>query len=151
MYGEADTRQVLSSLRFDDRSRLVFGSVGALRGSGLGIHRNWGRRALARIFPALRGVEFEHEWYGRIGMTSDAIPRFHQLARNAVSVSGYNGRGIAPGTTFGRDLAHLAAGKITPADLSLPEMPLTAPRFRVLRESVYEFGSQLVHWTDARL
>jgi L-pipecolate oxidase len=149
--GVWDTRQVLSSLRFDARGRLVFGSVGALRGAGIAVHRNWGRRALARLFPALRGIEFEHEWYGRIGMTADAIPRFHRLARNTVSISGYNGRGIAPGTAFGRDLAHLVAGKITPAGLSLPETPVSAPKLRILRESLYEFGSQLVHWQDARL
>ncbi len=145
-----DTRQVLSSLRFDAQHRLVFGSVGALRGAGLAIHRNWGRRALGQLFPALRGIEFEHEWYGRIGMTSDAIPRFHPLARNTVAISGYNGRGIAPGTMFGRDMARLVAGKIGVADLSLPETAVTAPGFRVLRESAYEIGSQLVHWAGAR-
>src|SRR5262249_28865465 len=33
--GVWDTRQILSSLRLDARGRLIFGSVGALRGSGL--------------------------------------------------------------------------------------------------------------------
>jgi glycine/D-amino acid oxidase-like deaminating enzyme len=128
----------------------VFGSVGALRGAGLTIHRNWARRALAQLYPALRGIDFEYEWYGRIGMTADAIPRFHQLARNTVSISGYNGRGIAPGTTFGRDLAHLVAGRTTIAELSLPVTPLTRPAFRNLREAVYELGARLVHATGAR-
>jgi glycine/D-amino acid oxidase-like deaminating enzyme len=148
--GVWDTRQILSSFRFDARGRLVFGSVGALRGGGVSIHRAWARRALAQLFPALRGIDFEYEWYGRIGMTSDAIPRFHQLARNIVSISGYNGRGIAPGTAFGRDLARLVAGKISPAELSLPETSVVAPALRVVREAVYEVGSQLAHWTGAR-
>ena len=145
-----DTRRVLSSLRWDAAGRLIFGSVGALRRTGTEVHRNWGRRALVKLFPALRGVEFEHEWYGRIGMTADAIPRFHRLARNTVSISGYNGRGIAPGTSFGRDLAQLATGKLVAADLALP---LNDPRefpLRALRESFYEAGSQVAHFVGAR-
>ena len=101
--------------------RLVFGSIGALRGTGDAIHRDWGRRALARLFPQLVDVGFEHEWYGWIGTTATRLPRLHRLARNVVSFSGYNGRGIAPGTVFGRELARLALGEAGVDDLSLPD------------------------------
>jgi glycine/D-amino acid oxidase-like deaminating enzyme len=146
-----DTRRILSSLRLDAAGRLIFGSVGALRGAGTHVHRNWGRRALAKLFPALKDVELEHEWYGRIGMTVDALPRFHQLARNTVSMSGYNGRGIAPGTSFGRDLALVVAGRITPADLALPAAAPRQVPLRTVRESFYEYGSQIAHFLSARL
>lgn len=145
-----DTCAVLSSLRLDVQGRLVFGSVGALRGTGMSIHRNWARRALLRLFPQLRDVEFEHEWFGWIGMTTDSIPRFHTLGRNVVSVSGYNGRGIAPGTSFGRDLALLVSGRLAAADLALPMTDLTSPSFRTARESFYEIGSQVAHITSDR-
>lgn len=145
-----DTRRVLTSLRLDAAGRLIFGSVGALRGTGTKLHRNWGRRALARLFPALTDVEFEYEWYGRIGMTVDAIPRFHQLARNTISISGYNGRGIAPGTSFGRGLALLVTGKMTPADLALPTAPAHQVPLRSVREFFYEYGSQIAHFLGAR-
>src|SRR5690606_2864969 len=105
--GVWDTKEVLSSFRFDKRGRLGFGSVGALRGPGTGIHRAWAQRALAKLFPALGNIAFEAEWYGKIGMTTDSLPRFHRLAENVVGFSGYNGRGIAPGTVFGRTLAEL--------------------------------------------
>ena len=146
-----DTRKVLSSLRSDAAGRLIFGSVGALRGTGMGIHRNWSRRALARLFPTLEDVELEHEWYGQIGMTADAIPRYHEVARNTVSISGYNGRGIAPGTSFGRDLARLAAGKIARTDIALPITDPHQVSLRTVRESFYEYGSELVHSFSARL
>lgn len=110
--GVWDTRQVLSSFRFDQQGRLVFGSVGALRGPGVPIHRDWGRRALAKLFPQLEGVTFQSAWYGKIGMTENSLPRFHRLGRNVVSFSGYNGRGIAPGTVFGQCLAQLLLGSI---------------------------------------
>jgi glycine/D-amino acid oxidase-like deaminating enzyme len=145
-----DTPQVLSSFRFDQAGRLVFGSVGALRGTGLSIHRAWARRALAKLFPQLAGVAFEAEWYGMIGMTSDHLPRFHRLARNIVSFNGYNGRGIAPGTVFGRCLADLALGAIGEADLPLPVAPPKTAPLRHAFEAFYEVGAQLAHFVDAR-
>ena len=146
-----DTRQVLSSFRFDQAGRVVFGSVGALRGTGLPIHRAWVRRALVKLFPRLAGVQFEREWYGMIGMTSDNLPRFHRLARNIVSFSGYNGRGIAPGTVFGRCLADLTLGAIGEADLPLPVTePKSAP-LRYAAQAFYEVGAQAAHFVNARV
>ena len=92
---------VLSSFRFDRAGRLLFGSVGSLRGIGLAVHRAWAKRALAKMFPRIENVEFESQWYGMIGMTGDAVPRFHRLDANVVTFCGYNGRGIGPGTVFG--------------------------------------------------
>jgi sarcosine oxidase len=78
-------------------------------------------------------------------MTTNNIPRFHKLAPNVISVSGYNGRGIAPGTTFGREMAGYILGDHSDADLPLPLTAIKDLRLRGLREAVYEFGSQLVH------
>ncbi len=148
--GAWDTRTILSSFRLDQAGRLVFGSIGALRGTGRSIHRSWGRRALARLFPPLRGVAFEHEWYGWIGTTADALPRFHQLARNVVSFSGYNGRGIAPGTVFGRELARLVLGEVDVEGLSLPDSEIAAFGWKPLREAFYEAGAQVAHAATGR-
>lgn len=148
--GAWDTRTVLSSMRLDASGRLVFGSIGALRPPGHGIHLRWGRRALLRLFPALEDIGFEHEWYGWIGTTADALPRFHPLARNVVSFSGYNGRGIGTGTVFGRELARLVLGEIGVADLALPERTIVPARWRAVREAFYEAGAQVAHAFDAR-
>ena len=150
LQGAWDTRDVLSSFRLDNAGRLIFGSVGALRGTGLAIHRSWGRRALAKLFPVLAGVEFEHEWYGWIGMTPNALPRFHKLARNTISFSGYNGRGIATGTTFGQQLAKLVLGQIKEEDLPLPVTQTAPISLRPLREAYYEVGAQVAHVASAR-
>ncbi|WP_298967490.1 FAD-binding oxidoreductase [uncultured Methylobacterium sp.] len=140
-----DTRTVLSSFRFDQAGRLIVGSVGALRGTAAAIHAAWARRTLRRIFPQLGEVRFEAGWYGMIGMTADALPRFHRLAERVVSFSGYNGRGIAPGTVFGRALADLILGRIGEDDLPLPATAPAPRRFRALREQGYLLGSQLAH------
>ena len=140
-----DTKDVLSSFRFDRAGRLVIGSVGALRGSGLAIHRSWARRSLKRLFPQIGEVAFEAEWYGKIGMTADSLPRFHRLAERVVSFSGYNGRGIAPGTVFGRTLAEHILGRLAEDVLPLPVTEPRAQGLRGLREAYYEVGSQIAH------
>lgn len=146
--GAWDTREVLTSFRMDRRNRLVFGSVGALRHGGQAIHRAWARRALKRTFPQIGRVEFEAEWYGTIGMTSDNLPRFHQLAEGVVTFCGYNGRGIAPGTAFGRCLAGWLTGGNT--ELPLQPTPPQPASLRALRSAYYEAGAQAYHLVDAR-
>ncbi len=148
--GAWDTPEILTSFRLDQAGRLVLGSVGALRGRGANIHRNWGRRALVKLFPQLEGIAFQHEWYGWIGMTADALPRFHRLARNTVSFSGYNGRGIATGTTFGRELARLVTGEVSEGDLALPVTPTAKVPLRAVKERYYEVGAQLAHLASGR-
>lgn len=148
--GAWDTCQVLSSFRFDAAGRLVFGSVGALRGTGKSIHQDWARRAVAKIFPRLKDVQFEHAWYGTIGMTSNALPRFHELDHNVLSFSGFNGRGIAPGTVFGRELARVILGEVARDELPLPMTPLAAVPWRGVRSLSYETGAQAVHLISAR-
>lgn len=148
--GAWDTKEILSSFRFDQEGRFIFGSVGALRGPGVPVHRGWGRRAMTKLFPQLKDVDFETEWYGWIGMTADNLPRFHRLGRNVISFSGYNGRGIAPGTVFGRCLADLMLGRIGDTDLPLPVSAPQAASLRTAKEIYYEVGAQLAHVVDAR-
>ncbi|MEO3429618.1 FAD-binding oxidoreductase [Pelagibius sp. CAU 1746] len=143
--GAWDTRTVLTSLRLDRAGRLIVGSVGALRGSGVAVHRAWAKRALRRLFPEIGAVRFEAEWFGTIGMTDDNLPRFHRLDDNVITICGYNGRGIAPGTVFGRWLADLALGRVRDGDCPLPCTVPRDARFRLLREGAIEFGAQLAH------
>ncbi len=145
-----DTKEILSSFRMDQAGRLVFGSVGALRGTGTAIHKSWARRSLKRIFPQLGEVEFEAEWYGKIGMTDNALPRLHKFGRNTIGFSGYNGRGIAPGTTFGKLLAKHILGEVSEADLPLPLSNPQEPAFRAIKEAYYEAGAQVAHFAGER-
>ena len=140
-----DTRTILSSFRLDRAGRLVFGSVGALRGTGLAVHRAWAKRALKKLFPRIGPVAFDSQWYGMIGMTDNALPRFHRLAENVVAFCGYNGRGIGTGTVFGRVLADHILGRIAEKDLPLPVTMPDAPRMPKLREAYYEAGAQIAH------
>jgi len=143
--GAWDTQLIMNSFRMDQAGRLVFGSIGALRGTGIAVHRAWAKRALRRLFPGIGDVDFEAEWYGTIGMTADNLPRFHAYAPRMIGFSGYNGRGIAPGTTFGRVLASYVRGEIAEAELPLPVTPVKAAPFRLPKQMFYEFGAQAAH------
>lgn len=145
-----DTRKVLTSFRLDAAGRLILGSVGMLRGIERHCHRGWARRMLRLLYPQLGNMPFDTEWHGMIGMTDDAMPRFHHLAPGVISISGYNGRGIAPGTVFGRLLAQRALGVID--DAAMP-LPLTTPRaqsLRTLRETLIAAGAAALHLVSAR-
>jgi glycine/D-amino acid oxidase-like deaminating enzyme len=98
----------------------------------------------------MEGVHFESEWYGQIGMTQDGLPRLHKLAPNVLSVSGYNGRGIAPGTVFGREIARHIQGRILEEDLPLPVVPMKLSKLRVAKEIFYEVGAQIAHFSEYR-
>jgi glycine/D-amino acid oxidase-like deaminating enzyme len=148
--GVWDTKDILSSFRMDAAGRLVFGSVGALRNTGHAVHKAWSQRMLAKLYPALEGIELENEWYGWIGMTDDAVPRFHKFAPGVVGFNGYNGRGISPGTNFGRVLADLILGRIEEADLPLPLTDPKDVRWRPVKEAYYEAGAQVAHLVEAR-
>lgn len=144
-----DTRLVMNSFRFDRAGRLLFGSIGALRLAGLEVHRAWAARALKKTFPQIGPVKFEAQWYGQMGMTGDALPRFHRLEPNVVTFCGYNGRGIGTGTVFGRLLADHVLGKLSEKDLPLPVTAPDAPALPALREAYYEAGAQVAHALDA--
>jgi len=149
--GAWDTQLVMTSFRMDEAGRLIYGSIGALRGTGLGIHRAWARRSLKKVFPGIGDVDFEAEWYGTIGMTSDNLPRFHKYAPQMIGFSGYNGRGIAPGTTFGRVLASYVTGDISDAELPLPATPIEPASYRLVKHTFYEVGAQAAHFVEHRI
>jgi sarcosine oxidase len=138
-----DTRQVLIWFRREAAGRVIFGSVGALRGGSAAVHRAYAWRRLARMFPFLGPVRFEDEWYGWMAMTDDHLPRYHELAPNVICFHGYNGRGIGTGTMFGKLLAQriLAPG----AEMPLPAISPEPARLRALRAAYYEAGSLVAH------
>jgi glycine/D-amino acid oxidase-like deaminating enzyme len=149
--GAWDTQRVLCSFRLDRSGRLIIGSVGALNGTGKHVHAAWAKRALRRMFPQLGAVTWERGWCGTIGMTDNRLPRFHKLAPNVISFSGYNGRGIAPGTVFGRLLAEYIAGTLAERDLPLPATDVCVPSLRRLKQTFFDVGSQIAHFTQARI
>jgi glycine/D-amino acid oxidase-like deaminating enzyme len=100
-----DTATIMSSFRIDDAGRLIIGTMGNSEGFGKYVHSNWANKKLKDLFPFLPDLEFNYRWSGKIAMTKDHIPKIVNFEENALSCFGYSGRGIAPGTLFGKTCA----------------------------------------------
>lgn len=145
-----DTATVMSSFRFDRTGRLVIGGVGNPAGWRSSTHRHWARRKVRSIYPALADLDLEFGWRGRIAMTDDHLPRIVALGEDGISIFGYSGRGIGPGTVFGKCAAQWA---MTGAPESFP-LPLSRTRSDIMapvKAACYDLGSLAAHLVGARL
>ncbi|MFG6661345.1 NAD(P)/FAD-dependent oxidoreductase [Sulfitobacter sp. 915] len=141
-----DTALVMSSIRTDERGRLIVGGMGNVDGPAASIHANWARRKLRRLYPDLGELPFEHQWQGKIAMTKDHIPKVVEFGPSAYAVFGYSGRGISPGTVIGAAAAKALLGA-GPEVLPLPVIKKYSERFKKVMGAYYEFGASLTHAT----
>jgi glycine/D-amino acid oxidase-like deaminating enzyme len=144
-HGAWDTRAVTVCFRLDRGRRLIVGSVGNNHGSRLRGARRWVGRFAKMLFPGLGELEWPYSWVGRIGFTPDSLPRFHMLGPDLIALIGFNGRGIGPGTVFGKAIARhiLTQGK---SELPLPFRPLRAAPLRRTKAMAYDLGGRLVRF-----
>lgn len=142
-----DTALVMSAFRLDQAGRMIFGALGNLEGFGGAFHRGWAHRKLSRLFPQLKDIPFEQEWTGRIAMTGTHLPRIERRGKTGISIFGYSGRGICPGTLFGRAAADWALGT---GDLPLPICDPQSESYAAVKGLYYETGATLTHFTNGR-
>lgn len=141
---------VMSSFRLDDDGRMLIGAVGNLESFGGATHRAWALRKMKKVFPQLTGFDFENAWHGSISMTSDHLPKIVNFGPNAISIFGYSGRGISPGTVFGK---HAAKWAIDEDESAFP-MAIIKSNSEIFKQSkavYFEAGSTLAHLVDARI
>ena len=144
-----DTAMVMTSFRWDKAGRMIVGGVGKLDAPGEGAHLKWAARKLAQIFPTLTGQKFSHGWHGRIAMTGDHVPKIVQTGNSKISVFGYSGRGIGPGTVFGKAAADWILREDTSVFPVTPVSGYKEKRSRVM-EAYYQAGAVAAHLTGAR-
>ena len=122
-----DTRRLFSGVRLHPDGRLQASCDGpAFTIEGRPNIVKLARR-MARLFPQLGPIEWEHRWSGWVAMTYDQYPHLHELAPGLWAGLGYSGRGIALATMMGRDIARRITGTGT-ADLVFPVTPLEPRR-----------------------
>ena len=91
--------------RVDCAGRLLIGGRGPMREIASASALPHLLAYAARLWPALRGVEWTHAWGGRLAMTRDQYPHLHELAPGVLACLGYSGRGIALASAMGALLA----------------------------------------------
>lgn len=139
-----DCAAVMSSFRLDPEGRMLIGAIGNLEDLGASIHQAWAKRKLDSLFPELSHLCFERAWSGRIALTSDHLPKVVRIGPNAVSIFGYSGRGIAPGTVFGK----CAAEWVISGDEAKFPIKVTGAHIETFKRSkshFYEFGAAFTH------
>ena len=110
--------------RRDHANRLLMGGrgrQGPLRSAADCAHL---KRYAETLWPELAGIAWTHAWNGQFALTPDFYPRLHVPAPNLLIALGYAGRGVALGTSMGRELAAAACGTDV-SELALPVTPLT--------------------------
>ena len=139
-----DTDMVMTSLRVDKSGRLILGGVGNIKGIGSVIHNKWAKRKIEKYYPELAGVPIESSWEGVIAMTSDHLPKVLSFGPKALSIFGYSGRGIGPGTVFGKSAArNLLFDEVS--SMPIDVINSYSESFKSVRQLYFEFGSILTH------
>ena len=113
----SDTHGELYFARYDARNRLVTG--GAMMGTDVAQLKAAVGARLQKLWPQIGEIKFDYVWNGYVGMTTDFLPRIHQLGPDAWAWAGCNGRAVALSIAIGQQLARAAQG-VPEHDLALP-------------------------------
>lgn len=107
----ADINWALDYFRFSADHRLLFGgraSYSTLPPPNLpGVMM----RRMARVFPQLNGVRFEHIWGGLIDISRNRAPHWGRLGDNIYFAQGFSGHGVATTGLAGRVIAEAIRGQ----------------------------------------
>lgn len=125
----SDTRRVIMYARREPDDRIVIGSHGNLKSNGSLSGFDWLKRDAERIFPQLKGIEWEYAWGGKLAVTDDRLPHFYEPAKGLIAGMGYNGRGVAMSNVMGTVLADRVLGA-APDSLPFPVSALKKIPFR---------------------
>lgn len=146
--GTWDTRMVMRSYRTDKAGRLLIGTIGNIHTPNASLLQSWANKMIRETFPVIGPVNWTFKWAGRLACPSNYIPKLHSLGKGLYNCSGYSGRGISPGTAFGRIMADYFLGRIKEEELPLPFSPVKTIRLNKIRELFFETGSQASHIID---
>jgi len=138
----SDTRQLLLYFRKDHTGRFLMGGRGPFREPTS--ESDWGHleRVIAKLYPQLAGTEFDHRWCGRVALTRDFLPHFHEPEPGLLIDIGCMGRGVGLQTAVGRAMAnYVTSGKASA--LPFPITPITPLPLHALHKL---YVSAIITW-----
>ncbi|WFF42059.1 FAD-binding oxidoreductase [Salinicola endophyticus] len=97
----SDARKLLFYFRRDTAGRLLFGGRGPFHDPRDPTDFRHLISGMTKLYPALKGVEIDYAWGGRVALTQDSMPHVHEPAPGLSVALGYNGRGVGMGTHLG--------------------------------------------------
>lgn len=141
----SDTRHLLNYFRWAPDRRLLYGGRGSLMGKeSPEVYRGLEAK-LRATFPALREVEIDHRWSGKVAVTLDDFPHVGRVSPRIAYAMGYGGRGVALTNLLGKLLAHLALGDLIDAGAmngsNFRRVPLHALRIPAMKVVAVYYGA----------
>jgi glycine/D-amino acid oxidase-like deaminating enzyme len=152
-----DTRTLRFYYRRLPDNRVQIGSRSAITGADAPNPRHMAVlvNGLHRKFPALRGIDIDHSWWGWVDVSHDMMPRITQpdAAQTVFYALGYGGNGVSFSAHAGRRMAQRIAGQTDTAfELPIYKSPLEYPNvMNLVRSRAFapfrRFGQRaLYHW-----
>jgi sarcosine oxidase len=143
----SETRKLAFYMRQSPDGRMVLGgrgAVGAVEDPRLMAALEAG---LKRTFPELADQPITRRWSGQLALTMDGLPHLHSPAPGLIAMLGYNGRGIALATAFGRMISDWLAEDREPV---FPVTPIHPIGWHRMREPVMNLGIRW-YWLKDRM
>lgn len=138
----SDTRQLLLYFRRDHTNRFLMGGRGPFREPKA--DSDWAHleRVVAKMFPQLEGTEFEYRWCGRVALTRDFYPHFHEPEPGLLIDIGCMGRGVGLQSAVGKAMAAWCASG-SQQDLPFPVVPIEPLPFHAFHKL---YVSAIITW-----
>jgi len=136
----SDTRRLLKYFRIAENGRLLVGGRGGTSKRTTQKQIQELKLFATEMFPNIGGVEFDYVWGGNVALTLDHFPQICSFDNGIISLSGYNGRGVALTTTLGRVVGEFLNGK--PAlELDFPVKRLKTIPFQEFQKVIVPFAA----------
>lgn len=143
----SDARRVLWSFRKDAQGRIVAGGAPLFTVNVRHSLRKMVADYIRTAFPQVDAVTLDFIWDGKVAVTTDRLPRLHELAEGVTAGLGYSGRGIAMATGMGKVLAAHATDTPTEA-LPVPASPVRPLPMHALSIPIARMTVAWHRWQD---
>lgn len=143
----SETRKLAFYMRQSIDGRMVLGGRGAVGATEDPRLMAALEEGLKRTFPAIADLGIARRWSGQLALTMDGLPHLHTPAPGLFAMLGYNGRGIALATAFGRMISDWLAEGREPA---FPVTPIRTIGWHRIRKPVMNAGIRW-YWLKDRM
>jgi glycine/D-amino acid oxidase-like deaminating enzyme len=138
----SDTRQLLLYFRKDHENRFVLGGRGPFREPTSDADWAHLERVMTKLYPQIGEARMQYRWCGRVALTRDFLPHFHQPEPGLMIDIGCMGRGVGLQTAVGKAMAEYLATGETRA-LPFPITPIKPLPFHALNQL---YVSAIIAW-----
>ncbi len=129
----SDTRQLLLYFRRDHENRFLMGGRGPFREPSSADDWKHLERVMVKMFPQISGAQFAFRWCGRVALTRDFFPHFHEPEPGFLIDIGCMGRGVGLQSAVGKAMAaYMTSG--ARQDLPFPVVPIEPLPFHALHK-----------------